>query len=307
MKILLTGARGMVGRNFSDYVHESRSSITLLEPARSELDLSDASSVDNYIQAHRPDIVIHAAGRVGGIQANIRNPVEFLTENLEIGTNVLLASKRNGVKRLLNLGSSCMYPRNAANPLREEDILQGELEPTNEGYALAKIVVARLGEYISRADDYNYKTIIPCNIYGPYDKFDPGHSHMVPAIIHKIHVAKLNGDQSVEIWGDGSARREFMHARDLASCMLRCVSDFETLPALMNVGTGKDYSVLEYYQAASEVIGFDGGFHHDLSKPTGMNQKLVSCQLAENWGWKSEIDLSQGINSTYNFYLKNAA
>jgi GDP-L-fucose synthase len=251
-------------------------------------------------------MVINAAGKVGGIQANMREPVRFLLENLDMGRNIVWASQRKGVKRLINLGSSCMYPRNYNEPMGEELVLKGELEPTNEGYALAKIVTARLSEYVNREDAaFQYKTLIPCNLYGRHDKFDPAHSHLIPAIIHKIHLAKTAGAEHVEIWGDGAARREFMYAGDLADALFRAVTEFDTLPMMMNVGLGHDYSINEYYQAAAHVMGYSGSFVHDLTKPVGMMRKLVDVDLQQSWGWKAEQTLRSGIEKTYEFYLKD--
>jgi GDP-L-fucose synthase len=228
-----------------------------------------------------------------------------MIENLDMGRNVIMASRQAGVKQLLNLGSSCMYPRSAPNPLREDMVLTGELEPTNEGYALAKIVVARLCNYVSREDaSFQYKSLIPCNIYGRHDKFDPKHSHMVPAVIQKIHQAKLSGAGQVDIWGSGHARREFMYAGDLADCMWRAIRQFDTLPPMLNVGLGVDLSILDYYKAIAGVVGYSGRFVHDLTKPEGMAQKLVSTEKLEQWGWSATSTLEQGLTTTYQFYLE---
>jgi GDP-L-fucose synthase len=304
-RIFLTGGRGMVGRNFLE--HAAASDFEILAPTSAELDLRDYRAVVDSLDRIRPDIVVHSAGKVGGIQANIREPVSFLLDNLDMGRNIVWASRNLGVKRLLNLGSSCMYPRDAENPLREEKVLQGELEPTNEGYALAKVTVARLCEYIGREQpEFKYKTLIPCNIYGRHDKFDPQHSHMVPAIVHKLHQAKVAGRALVDIWGDGNARREFMYAGDLADCMWAAVKRFDTLPGSMNVGLGRDLTVNEYYEAAACVVGYAGGFEHDLNKPVGMKQKLVSVDRATSWGWQAPTSLEQGLAKTYAYYLEEA-
>ena len=303
MRIMLTGGHGMVGRNFVE--HPAARCHEILAPSRSELDLRDFNAVYRYIEKNAPDYVVHAAGRVGGIMANISEPVNFLIDNLDIGRNVVLASRKAGVKRLLNLGSSCMYPRNAPNPLREEMILTGGLEPTNEGYALAKIVVAKLCDYISREDaSFQYKTLIPCNIYGRHDTFDPIHSHMIPAAIRKIHEAKLRGAAEVQIWGSGNARREFMYAGDLADCMWRAVERFDTLPPLLNVGVGTDLTVLDYYKAIAHVVGYAGTFVCDITKPEGMMQKLVSVEKLKQWGWSPTTTLEEGLTKTYQFYLE---
>lgn len=295
----------MVGRNVLE--HAAIGEFDVLAPRSSELDLRNFAAVQAYLQKHQPDMVIHAAGKVGGIQANMREPVGFLMDNLDMGRNIVWASHQTGIKRLINLGSSCMYPRNHSEPLVEELVLKGELEPTNEGYALAKVVTARLCDYIMREDErFQYKTLIPSNIYGRFDKFDPAHSHLVPAIIHKVHQAKQSGHETVEIWGDGTARREFMFAGDLADAMLRAITNFDTLPAYMNVGLGHDYTINDYYQAAAEVLGYTGGFVHDLSKPVGMARKLVSVERQQAWGWTARHELRDGIEKTYNYYLKDS-
>ena len=293
----------MVGRNLLE--HPSLDQFEVLAPGSRELDLRNFGSVQTYLQQHQPDMIVHAAGKVGGIQANMREPVGFLLDNLDMGRNIVWAAHQTGVKRLINLGSSCMYPRNHSEPLSEEMVLKGELEPTNEGYALAKVVTARLCDYVMREDaSFQYKTLIPCNLYGRYDKFDPAHSHLVPAIIHKVHQAKQSGQATVEIWGDGTARREFMYAGDLADAIQRAINSFDTLPTYMNVGLGHDHTINDYYQAAAEVMGYTGGFVHDLSKPVGMARKLVSVERQQAWGWSARHALRDGIEKTYNYYLK---
>jgi GDP-L-fucose synthase len=198
-----------------------------------------------------------------------------------------------------------MYPREASNPLKEEAVLTGELEPTNEGYALAKIVAARLCDYISQeAPELSYKTVIPCNLYGRYDHFEPNRSHMIPAVIHKLHQAKLSGSDVVDIWGDGLSRREFMYAEDLAHFLFYALDHFETMPNMLNVGLGQDWSINDYYQAASIVVGYEGGFTYDLSKPAGMRQKLVDTQKLAQFGWSAPTSLEQGLTNTYQFYLE---
>ncbi|WP_040652163.1 GDP-L-fucose synthase family protein [Pseudogulbenkiania ferrooxidans] len=302
MKIFLTGASGMVGRNLLE--HEEAGNHTWLTPRHSDLDLTDFIATCQYIDKKQPDLIIHAAGRVGGIQANMREPVRFLIENLDMGRNVLLAAAKAGVPKLINIGSSCMYPRNRNDPLKEEDVLSGELEPTNEGYALAKITIARLADYLCRErSELNYKTVVPCNLYGRHDKFDPRWSHLIPAIIYKLHQAKITGVRKVEIWGDGNARREFMYAGDLAEALFKASYDLADMPSLMNIGLGYDFTVNEYYQMAAEVIGYDGEFTHDLSKPVGMNRKLTDASKARAWGWVASSSLKEGLAKTYDFYL----
>lgn len=299
--VLLTGGSGMVGQNILE--HPLAKERNIVSPGRSELDLTDYNATVDYVQSLQPECIIHAAGKVGGIQANIAHPVDFLVKNMDMGRNIVLAARQAGVKKLLNLGSSCMYPRNAPNPLTETMILQGELEPTNEGYALAKVMTAKLCGYINtEAPDYSYKTLIPCNLYGRYDKFEPEHSHLIPAIIHKIHQAIEAGSATVEIWGDGSARREFMYAGDLADAVMRALDNFDSLPILMNIGLGHDYTINEYYATVAEVMGYKGKFFHDLSKPAGMKQKLVSVEKQNAWGWLPKRSLAEGISATYTYY-----
>ncbi|MUK92250.1 NAD-dependent epimerase/dehydratase family protein [Aliivibrio fischeri] len=302
MKILLTGSNGMVGRNIlaiaPNYPHE------FLAPTSKELNLLDALSVRQYVELHQPDMIIHAAGIVGGIQANMAQPVKFLVENMQMGLNILTAANDAGVTKFLNLSSSCMYPRDAINPLSEDLILKGELEPTNEGYALAKVTSTRLCEYICQENPERlYKTIIPCNLYGRFDKFDPNHSHMIPAVIRKIDEAKKSQQPEIDIWGDGEARREFMYAEDLADFIFYALDNFVEMPQNLNVGLGTDYTINEYYQAVAEVVGYEGKFKHDLSKPVGMKQKLIDDMKLQEFGWSYKTALKTGIQKTYDFYL----
>lgn len=303
--VLITGGSGMVGRNLTE--HSASGRYKVLAPASSEVDLRDHAATTAYVKSEKPDIIIHAAGRVGGIQANMADPVGFLVDNMDMGRNVVLAARDTGVPRLLNLGSSCMFPRDAPNPLIEEAVLTGELEPTNEGYALAKIVTAKLCDYVTRSDgNLSYKTLIPCNIYGRHDKFDPAVSHLVPAVIRKIHEAKSSNSSQVEIWGDGTARREFMYAGDLADLIWQAAERFDALPGMMNVGVGKDHTINDYYHTVASVIGWQGKFTHDLTKPAGMKQKLVSTVRQAEFGWQPKTSLADGIRQTYEFFLSTA-
>ena len=304
--LLLTGGNGMVGQNI--LAHPDLAEWTVLAPRRAELDLTKEHDVRGYIDAHKPDVIVHAAGRVGGIQANIKNPVAFLDENNVMGRNIVMAAYEAGVTKFLNLASTCMYPRAAQNPLAEDLVLTGELEPTNEGYALAKIMTTRLCQYIQRErPDLNYKTLIPCNLYGYHDTFDPQRSHLVPAIIHKMHMAKVENTETVEIWGDGTARREFMFAGDLADAVIKAANDIDSLPDLMNVGLGEDYTINEYYAMAAEVVGWEGRFVHNLDKPVGMKQKLCATDRLSAWGWKPPTSVKEGLAKTYRHYLERHA
>lgn len=302
MKILLTGGSGMVGKNILE--HPLAQQHKVLSPGSAELNLLNQSSVSEYIQQHKPDLIIHSAGRVGGIQANIKNPVNFLVENTLMGIHLVTAARAAGIPRLLNLGSSCMYPKEGQNPLREETILTGTLEPTNEGYAIAKCAIGRLCEYVHREEPkFEYKTLVPCNLYGRWDKFDPKNSHLVPAIILKTYQAKTKDESKIEIWGDGSARREFMYAGDLADFIFFALEKFEAVPQYLNVGLGHDYSVLDYYKATSKALEHKAEFTFDLTKPVGMKQKLVDISQLQKMGWTSKTSLENGILKSFDFFI----
>lgn len=302
-RLFVTGGNGMVGRNLR--AHPGIAAWELLAPSRAELDLCDDRALRDWLARHRPDAVVHAAGVVGGIQANMAEPVRFLAENARIGLNLVTACREAGVPVLINLSSSCVYPRELGRDLSEEQILTGALEPTNEGYALAKILAMRLVDYACREDrGLQWRTLIPCNLYGPHDKFDPRQSHLLPAIIHKIHRARVEGHETVEIWGDGTARREFMYAGDLAEAILRALADPSVLPPVMNVGPGDDHAIADYYRIVAEVIGWQGRFTHDLGKPVGMRRKLLSVARQAEWGWAPRTGLREGIAVTYAWYLE---
>lgn len=300
--ILLTGGSGMVGSNIIK--HNFSQNYKILSPTSSDLNLLNYKDLEDYIKFNKPELVIHAAGIVGGIKANINYPVRFLVENMQMGLNILMASKTQKVKKFINLSSSCMYPKNASNPLLEDSILKGELEPTNEGYALSKITSTRLCEYISREDSsFLYKTVIPCNLYGKYDDFSYENSHMIPGVIKKIHDAKNKNLEFVNIWGDGLARREFMYAADIADFIYYAVENFNKMPQNINVGLGLDYSIIEYYKIIADVIGYKGKFNHDMTKPTGMKRKLIDDQRLSEFGWSHQTSLETGIKETYKYFL----
>jgi GDP-L-fucose synthase len=305
-RLLITGGGGMVGRNL--LAHPGLDRWEVEAPTRAELDLQDGAATAAYIAALAPDTIVHAAGRVGGIQANIAHPVAFLVENLDMGRNLIMGAYRAGVPHLLNLGSACMYPRGHADALVEEDILTGTLEPTNEGYALAKLAAARLCQYIRHErPQLQYKTLIPCNLYGRFDSFAPDRSHLVAAAITKLHAAKREGRDVVEIWGDGTARREFLYCGDLADAIVRAIDDISALPDLLNIGVGDDHSIDDYYAVAARVVGWDGRFAHDRSRPVGMARKLLDIGRQRQWGWQAPTTLEQGIALTYRHYREAAA
>ncbi len=301
MKILLTGSNGLVGKNILDNLKSKQ--YDFLAPSSSELNLLNHQKVNKYLKNNKPDLIIHAAGLVGGIEANIKNPTEFLLSNTNIGLNLINSALENNITNFLNLGSSCIYPKDAKNPLKEDSILNGKLEPTNEGYALAKIVTLKLCEYISLTESNKlYKTVIPCNLYGKFDNFDPKSSHMIPAVIRKIYKAHINKEDSIEIWGDGKSRREFMPASSFADFIFYAIENFIKMPQNLNVGLGFDFSILDYYKEIASVIGYKGNFVHDMSKPTGMKQKLVDIQKLSKFGWENKISLKDGLTEAYDFY-----
>ena len=299
-KVLLVGASGMVGKNVLE--QHSNKNFDFITPSSSELNLLDSNNVNQFIEHVSPEIVIHGAARVGGIQSNISNPIAYFSDNLEMGINLIKSSKDLGIKKLINIGSSCMYPSSFSVPIKESDLLSGKFEKTNEAYAISKVTVAKYCEYISENSDFDYKTIIPCNLYGRFDKFGDHNSHMVAAVIKKIYKAKLNNDPFVEIWGDGKVRREFMYAGDFASFILYALENFDKMPQYINVGTGKDYTIIEYYMLISELIGYSGDFKFKLDAPVGMKRKLVNIDLLNKFGWNSTTDLKNGILNTIQYY-----
>ena len=303
LKVLITGSNGMVGKNI---VNNKNSNLyEFLTPTREDLDLLKLENVNEFLKSYKPNFIIHCAGLVGGIQANIENQFEFLESNTQIAINIIKAAKKIGIKNLINMASSCMYPKNSINPISEESILTGELEPTNQGYALSKIMATKMCEYISKKyKEFNYKTIIPCNLYGKYDSFELQKSHLIPAAIKKVHDAKFKEKKEVIIWGDGSARREFMYAEDLANFVYYAILNFESMPQNINVGLGIDYSINDYYKVIAEVIGYTGEFKYDLNKPVGMKRKQVKTDKLKKFGWKHKTSLTDGIKKTYNYLLE---
>ncbi|MDC0182766.1 NAD-dependent epimerase/dehydratase family protein [Nitrosomonadales bacterium] len=304
--ILLTGASGMVGRNFLE--HKEINYFNIFTPTSTELNLCDYEKLEKYLLKNKPEMIIHAAGKIGGIQANLREPVSFMVDNLDMGRNIIMAAYKTGIKELINIGSSCMYPANVSESLTEDMLFSGKLEETNEGYALAKLATTRLCEYVSNEDNsFKYKTIIPCNLYGKFDKFKADYSHLVAAIIDKIYHAKKTNKNEVEVWGDGMARREFMYAGDLADAIIWVIKNFNKLPKCMNIGLGADMTINEYYKEVAKVIGFTGNFKHDETKPVGMVRKLVNTNLQAKLGWSPSTSLEVGLQKTYEFYLKEIA
>ncbi len=303
MKILLTGGSGMLGKNILD--HNLAKNYQIFSPNSNELNLLDKHKIYDYLKHNKIELVIHCAGYVGGIHANIADPFGFLNKNLIIGLNIINAAKDYELPKLINMGSSCMYPKDYFNPLKEEYILKAPLEPTNEGYALAKILIAKMCEYITRQYGLLYKTLIPCNLYGKWDKFSELNSHLIPAIIKKIYLAKKNKQETVMIWGDGESRREFMLAEDCADAIFFAINNFNNIDEYTNIGMGIDYSINDYYQQIAQIMDYQGEFNHDITKPAGMRQKLTDITKLTNLGWSAKNNLEQGLLKTYKFFLEN--
>ena len=302
MRVLITGSKGMVGRNTSESYKAQKHNLLL--PDKTELNLLDNKKTFKWLKEKKPDLIIHCAGRVGGIQYNMANQEKFLSENTIIGLNLINNAFSTGVKKIINLGSSCMYPKETLNPINTDEILNGKLEPTNEGYALAKITIERLCKYYTQKySSITYKTIIPCNLYGKYDSFHPELSHMIPGVIRRIHEAKLRKQSKLEIWGSGNARREFMYCEDVADAIWFCVDKIEDLPQTTNIGIGKDYSIREYYQHISKVISYKGEFSSIINKPEGMKQKLIDSTEINKLGWAPKFSLMDGLSATYNYFI----
>ncbi len=300
--ILILGASGFVGKNFLSNAEATKYKI--LSPFSDELDLLNKDEITSYLKRNKPDLIINAAGKVGGILKNIKSQYSFLLENTLINLNLISASKEQKVKNFINLSSSCIYPSNFNKPIKEDDLLTDRLEKTNEGYALSKIIGLKLTEYIND-DDFKYKTIIPCNLYGPHDNFDTNFGHMIPSVVNKIHNAKVKEHKTVKVWGDGTSKREFMYIKDLVEFIYFSIKNFERLPNIINVGVGYDYTIKEYYQMISRIIGYDGKFEYDISKPQGMKRKLVDISKLNDLGWTHKYSIEEGLMDTYKFFKTN--
>jgi GDP-L-fucose synthase len=303
MKIYVAGHRGLVGSAIVRAI-EADGKHAWIGQSRSELDLLDRNSVFRYLADEKPDAVVIAAAKVGGIHANDTYPVEFLSENLQIETNLMDAAHAAGIPRLLFLGSSCVYPKLAQQPIKEEYLLTGELEKTNEAYALAKISGLKLVQAYRKQYGHKWISAMPTNMYGPGDNFDLDNSHVLPALIRKFHDAKTQGSPSVSLWGTGSPKREFLHSDDLGRACLFLLEKYDD-EVPINVGVGEDVPIKELAEIIQEIVGFTGAIEWDTSKPDGTPRKLLDVSLITALGWKPEIKLEEGIRSTYGWYLEN--
>ena len=303
LKVYVAGHRGLVGSAILRKL-KSLGFENIVTRTHSELDLTNTNKVDEFFQTEKPDIVYLAAARVGGINAHLKKPVEFLVDNVLIEVNVIQASFKYGVKKLLFLASSCIYPKMAKQPIREEELMTGELEKSNEGYALAKIIGLKLCDSYNKQYNTNYISVMPCNLYGPGDSFDLEHCHVFPALIRKFYEAKKNGDKSVTVWGTGTATREFLHADDLADACIYLMDHYnESL--FLNVGTGEEISIKDFAYMIKEIIGYEGEIVFDTTKPDGTPRKLMDVSRIQSLGWKHKIDLKQGIKDTYDWFVNS--
>jgi GDP-L-fucose synthase len=299
-RIFISGHRGLVGSALKRRL-ELAGFWDIVVRSRSELDLRDQAAVEEFFESERPDYVFHAAGTVGGIRANDSRPAEFIRDNLHIAANVIDAAWRNGVKKLLFLGSSCIYPKHAPQPLREESLLTGTLEPTNEWYAMAKLAGLKMCQAYRRQYGFHAITLLPTNLYGPGDNFDLESAHVLPALLRKIDEAQRARARSVVVWGSGKPRREFMYVDDLADACLYTMERYEREEPL-NVGWGSDLSIEELARALARVVGFDGGFEFDRTKPDGTPRKVLDTSKLTALGWRPRVDLSTGLALTYAWY-----
>ena len=304
MKIFVAGHRGMVGSAVVRAL-EKKKGVAVLTQTRQQLDLTDPVAVDRWFSREKPDQVIDAAARVGGILENSRRPVEFLLDNLRIQNNVMESAFRHGCRKLLFLGSSCIYPKHAPQPIPEDSLLTGPLESTNDAYALAKIAGIRLAQ--AYRDEYGKSAIsaMPTNLYGPGDNFDPETSHALPGMITKFHRAKIKGEKEVVLWGTGSPRREWLHVDDLAAGLLVLLEKYDGRE-IVNVGGGEDLTIQELAEKVKKAVGFAGTIRWDSSKPDGTPRKLLDVTRIAKLGWKPSISVEEGIVSTYPWFLQNA-
>jgi GDP-L-fucose synthase len=302
-KVFVAGHKGLVGSALVRAI-EARDGLKWIGEGRESLNLLTREDVFRYIGTHKPDAVIVAAAKVGGIGANNAFPVEFLSENLQIMTNILDACHQADIERVVYLGSSCIYPRMSNQPIREEELLTGELEPTNEAYALAKISGLKLIQAYRKQYGRNWISVMPTNLYGPEDNFDVETSHVLPALIARFHAAKTTQQSAVQVWGTGTPRREFLHVDDLADACLFLLENYNgDIP--LNIGFGEDVSIRELTELVAEVVGYTGEIGWDATKPDGTPRKWLDSSRLREQGWKPKISLREGLETTYSWYSSN--
>jgi GDP-L-fucose synthase len=302
-RVFVAGHRGLVGSAIVRALRADNSP-SIITRTREELDLREQAAVDAFFASERPQLVFLAAARVGGIHANEARPADFLRDNLQIQTNVIDAAWRHGVRKLCFLGSSCIYPRLAAQPMREEYLLTGALEPTNEWYAIAKIAGIKMCQAYRRQYQFNAIALMPTNLYGPGDNFSLETSHVLPAMMRKFHEAKLGLTPHVALWGTGTPRREFLHVDDLARACLVLMERYDS-PEIINVGAGEDISIAELASLVGEAVGYSGAVEFDTSRPDGAPRKLLDVTRVTELGWRAQINLREGVRRTYEWYVQH--
>ena len=302
-KIFVSGHRGMVGSATVRRL-EQEEGVEILTASRADMDLTRQDEVEKWMAANKPDVVFVTAAKVGGILANDTYPAQFIYENLMIEANLIHSAYKNDVEKLVYLGSSCIYPKMAPQPIPEDALLTGPLEPTNEWYAIAKIAGIKLCQAYRKEYGCDYISGMPTNLFGPNDNFDLKNSHVLPAIIRKVYDAKQSGQKSIEIWGTGSAKREFLHVDDCADAMIFLLKNFSG-PDHINIGSGEDLSILELTKQIMDVVGYDGEIVHDLSKPDGTPRKLMQVDRLKGLGWEPKYSLRAGVENAYQWFLDN--
>lgn len=302
-KIFVSGHRGMVGSATVRRL-EQEEGVEILTASRADMDLTRQDEVEKWMTANKPDVVFVAAAKVGGILANDTYPAQFIYENLMIEANLIHSAYKNDVEKLVYLGSSCIYPKMAPQPIPEDALLTGPLDPTNEWYAIAKIAGIKLCQAYRKEYGCDYISGMPTNLFGPNDNFDLKNSHVLPAIIRKVYDAKQSGQKSIEIWGTGSAKREFLHVDDCADAMIFLLKNFSG-PDHINIGSGEDLSILELTKLIMDVVGYDGEIVHDLSKPDGTPRKLMQVDRLKGLGWEPKYSLRAGVENAYQWFLDN--
>ncbi|MGG7213210.1 GDP-L-fucose synthase family protein [Clostridium nigeriense] len=304
-KIYVAGHRGLVGSAIVRKLHE-KGYTNILGKTHKELDLMSSMEVENFFKEEKPEYVFLAAAKVGGIYANSIYPADFIYENLQIQNNVIGNSYKYGVKKLMFLGSSCIYPKMCPQPIKEEYLLSGYLEETNEAYALAKIVGLKMCEFFNKQYGTNYISVMPTNLYGPYDNFHPENSHVMPALIRRFHEAKVSGKKEVVVWGSGTPLREFLYSEDMADACIYLMENYEGND-FFNIGTGKEITIQDLSELIKEVVGYEGKIVFDTTKPDGTPRKLLDVSKLENAGWKYKMELKDGIREAYKWFMENVA
>ena len=305
-KILVTGSSGMVGKSLIKLL--KKKNYIILTPNSKKLNLLNQVSINSFIKKNKPNLIIHLAGYIGGIGASMNEPINFLQENMLMGINLIKSAHEFKVKNFLNIGSSCIYPPNQIRPIKEDQLLNGNIEVTNEGYAIAKIATIKMCEYISKNNNYNYFSLIPCNIYGPHDKFDEKKGHVVGSLIKKIFLAKNNNKKNVEIWGTGQVKRELIHVEDVSKAIVKFMFNKKLINKKiywLNIGMGQDEKINMIAKKIAKILNYEGKLVNNIKKPDGVKSKLMNSSLSKKFGWRANIKLDNGLSQTISWYIKN--